>query len=71
MFEMEGLKQNLFVCHRCGKRFRGRQDYCPRCGQPFVYEIDGLLYNSIGDQVELSPDKKRIILKERNKKRPR
>lgn len=64
------LKQKTYVCTRCGKRFLGRQDFCPRCGQPFVYEKGGVLYNTLGDKVILSPDKKRIIIVETNKKRP-
>ena len=45
-----------YVCGRCGKRFEGRQDRCPRCGQVHVYLIRGKLYNSLGDEVVLDKD---------------
>ncbi len=67
----DSLKQKTFTCLRCGKRFKGRMDRCPRCGQLIVYEYEGRFYNAIGDELILSPDKKRIVKVLPNRRRPR
>ena len=65
------LEQTIYTCLRCGKRFRGRQDRCPRCGQLMVFERKGKYYNALGDELVLTRDKKLIAKVIRNKKRPK
>ena len=67
----DDLKQKIYTCLRCGKRFRGRQDRCPRCGQLFVFEKEGKFYNALGDELILSRDKKHIVKVVPNKNRPK
>lgn len=70
--EMEKpLKQKTFTCTRCGKKFVGWQDRCPRCGQLFVFEKGGKYHNALGDELVLSKDKKHIVKTIPNKKRPK
>ena len=64
------LKQKTFTCLRCGKKFVGRQDRCPRCGQLIVFEQKGKFYNAIGDELLLDKEKKHIVKVIPNKKRP-
>ncbi|MCR5348716.1 MAG: hypothetical protein K6E59_03830 [Bacilli bacterium] len=40
-----------YVCTRCGKKFVGRHDRCPRCGLLFAYEREGKYYNAMGDEL--------------------
>ena len=42
-----------YYCMRCGKKFPGRLDTCPRCGALHVYEVDGKYYTATGDEVIL------------------
>lgn len=63
-------KQKTYVCTRCGKRFVGRQSFCPRCAQPFVYRQGGKLFNPLGDEVALTRNGKHYVIKKKNDKRP-
>lgn len=54
-------EMKTYVCRRCGKKFEGRHEYCPRCGQHFVYQREGKLYDAYGSEVLL--DKKGHIRK--------
>lgn len=45
-----------YACHRCGKKFEGRLDYCPRCGQHFVYQRKGEYFDALGNKVLLGKD---------------
>ncbi|MBR1846694.1 MAG: hypothetical protein IJ787_03165 [Bacilli bacterium] len=47
-----------FACPRCGKRFQGRFDRCPRCAQLLVYEKNGEFFDAEGDRLIIR--KKRI-----------
>ena len=52
-----------YICHRCGKPFKGRYDRCPYCGQLFVYARGGHYYDALGNEVILDKNnhiKKRI-----------
>ena len=50
-----------YVCHRCGKKYEGRRDRCPRCGQLFVYARGGRFYDALGNEVILKPDGEHIL----------
>ena len=67
----DALEQKIYTCVRCGKRFRGRQDRCPRCGQLIVYEKDGRFFNALGDELVLSRDKRHIVKVIPNENHPR
>ncbi len=47
------MKMKTYVCRRCGTKFEGRLDYCPRCDQHFVYKRKDGLYDALGRKVEL------------------
>ncbi len=64
-------KLKTYTCPRCGKRFLGRSDRCPRCGQLIVYLTDGKYYNSLGDELILTRNKRFIRKIIRNKNRPK
>ncbi|MBQ7244517.1 MAG: hypothetical protein IJS52_10020 [Bacilli bacterium] len=48
-----------YACRRCGKKFAGRLDRCPRCGQRIVYCINGKYYDCVGNELILK--KNRIV----------
>ena len=52
------VPMKTYTCTRCGKRFLGRHDRCPRCGQLFVYLKGGKYFNSRGQEVLLTKEGK-------------
>ena len=46
-----GMKD--YVCTRCGKKFQGRNNRCPRCGQLFVYQRGEKYFDALGNEVVL------------------
>ena len=49
-----------YVCHRCGRKFEGRLDRCPHCGQLFVYLRGGSYFTADGRAVTLDKDLRHI-----------
>ncbi len=45
-----------YFCPRCGKRFQGRLDRCPRCAQLIVYEVKGKYFNALGDELTIDKE---------------
>ena len=43
-----------YVCKRCGLKFEGRYDYCPKCGQHFVYKRGEEYFDALGTKVTLN-----------------
>ncbi|MBO5529508.1 MAG: hypothetical protein J6A47_09430 [Bacilli bacterium] len=43
-----------YQCMRCGKKYLGRLDYCPRCGQRHIYQVGDKYYNAVGDELILN-----------------
>lgn len=42
-----------YVCPRCGAKFDGRLDRCPRCAQRIVYQKDDKYFDALGNELIL------------------
>ncbi len=60
----------IYYCLRCGKKFEGRMDRCPRCAQRLVYERKGKYYDAMGNLLTLDKDGKKATIAEPNPKAP-
>lgn len=60
-----------YYCPRCGKKFQGRADRCPRCAQRLVYQRHGKYYDALGNLLELDKEGKKATLAKPNPKAPK